>query len=83
MVQKGAVMEEKQGWERPGYFLKDGQTVVVPPYDWYGNYGNKKHEQNEYEDKLIGDCKYGFSDHHKLVSDLKYSFLANKFSYFI
>lgn len=60
-------MEEKQGWERPGYFIQ-GENLTVPNYDWYGNYGNKKHERNIYEEKLLGDCKYIVSDNHKLVS---------------
>lgn len=60
-------MEEKQGWERPGYFMQ-GENLAVPKYDWYGNYGNKKHERNVYEEKLLGDCKYIVSDNHKLVS---------------
>jgi len=33
MLQYGAFMEEKQGWERPGYFLND-DSVTVQPYDW-------------------------------------------------
>lgn len=59
-------MEEKQGWERPGYFLKN-QIVTVPKYDWYGNYGHEKHETNVYLDKLLGEHKYEFSDNHELV----------------
>lgn len=60
-------MEEKQGWERPGYFLHD-EIVTVPKYDWYGNYGYAKHESNVYLDKLLGEHKYEFSDNHDLVS---------------
>lgn len=67
MIDKGAVMEEKQGWERPGYFVT-GNKIEIPHYDWYGNYGHKKHEQNIYEEKLLGDCKYEVSEHHDLVS---------------
>lgn len=66
MISKGAMMEEKQGWERPGYFLND-QIVTVPNYDWYGNYGHAKHETNVYLDKLLGEHKYEFSDNHELV----------------
>lgn len=66
MISKGAVMEEKQGWERPGYFLQN-EIVTVPKYDWYGNYGHGKHETNVYLDKLLGEHKYEFSDNHELV----------------
>lgn len=60
------MMEEKQGWERPGYFLKD-EIVTVPKYDWYGNYGHAKHGMNVYLDKLLGEHKYELSDNHELV----------------
>lgn len=72
MIEYGAVMEEKQGWERPGYFLKshDVQTVVQP-YDWYGFYGHPKNTQTDYAECLKGEYKFGFSDHHDLVMHLK------------
>lgn len=66
MVQYGAVMEERQGWERPGYFLKEG-VAVVQSYDWYGAYGNKKNFNTFYEDQLKADYTFGFPEHHDLV----------------
>lgn len=66
MIQYGAVMEERHGWERPGYFLLD-ETVVVQPYDWYGYYDHPKNSNTHYEEALKGDYKFGFSDHHDLV----------------
>lgn len=66
MLQYGAVMEERHGWERPGYFLKD-ERAVTQKYDWYGYYGNEKNVETTYVDKLKGDYKFGFSDHHDLV----------------
>lgn len=66
-------MEEKQGWERPGFFLKN-EVASVLPYDWYGNYGYTKHESYPYEEKLLGDCSYEFSEHHNLVSRNKSAF---------
>lgn len=66
MIASGAVMEEKLGWERPGFFLKDVQ-VLVPKYDWQGSYGNEKNDQNLYRQIIHGDSKYSFSDHHNLV----------------
>ncbi|KAL5291158.1 SARDH family protein [Megaselia abdita] len=68
MLSYGAVMEEKQGWERPGFFLLD-KKVEVPEYDWYGAYGNKRHEESAYEKVLGGDLKYTFTDHHKVIGD--------------
>lgn len=66
MLKYGAVMEEKQGWERPGYFLT-GESTLVRPYDWYGNYGHGKNEDSKYEDVLKKEYKFGFSDNHNLV----------------
>lgn len=66
MLAQNAFMEEKQGWERPGFFMK--QKAEVLPYDWYGCYGNTRHAERAYEKTLGGDLRYSeFSDHHKLV----------------
>ncbi|XP_017094306.2 sarcosine dehydrogenase, mitochondrial [Drosophila bipectinata] len=69
MIKAGAMMEEKQGWERPGFFLPSGATkAVVQPYDWYGSYGHKRNEDSEYEKVLEGDLHYSrFSEHHDLI----------------
>ncbi|KAH8401506.1 hypothetical protein KR009_005929 [Drosophila setifemur] len=69
MMQARAVMEEKQGWERPGYFLPAKSTnATVLPYDWYGSYGHKRNHDSEYEKVLDGDLHYSrFSEHHELI----------------
>lgn len=67
LVEAGAFMEEKQGWERPGYFVTDGNRLPTLPYDFYGSYGHAKHENYAYADKLEGDCKYEISDHNAIV----------------
>ncbi|EDW48356.1 GM19952 [Drosophila sechellia] len=69
MMKAGAVMEEKQGWERPGFFLPSGsKKAVVQPYDWYGSYGHQRHKDSEYERVLDGDLHYSrFSEHHDLI----------------
>ncbi|XP_039483324.1 sarcosine dehydrogenase, mitochondrial [Drosophila santomea] len=69
MMKAGAVMEEKQGWERPGFFLPSGaKTAVVQPYDWYGSYGHQRNKDSEYERVLDGDLHYSrFSEHHDLI----------------
>jgi len=70
MTKAGAVMEEKQGWERPGFFLPTGsKKAVVQPYDWYGSYGHQRIQDSEYEKVLEGDLHYSrFSEYHDLVS---------------
>ncbi|XP_037949767.1 sarcosine dehydrogenase, mitochondrial [Teleopsis dalmanni] len=66
MLAYNAFMEEKQGWERPGFFLTKPAEVLS--YDYYGSYGNQKHKDNVYEHVLEGDLHYGrFSDHHNLI----------------
>jgi sarcosine dehydrogenase len=66
LVASGAVMEQAQGWERPGYFIKD-RTAPVQAYDWYGCYGHVNNEDKRYEHELEGDYTFGFLKHHDLV----------------
>lgn len=70
MLQCNAFMEEKQGWERPGFFLGSSvESAAVLPYDWYGSYDNPRHKDSSYERVLEGDLKYNsFSEHHDLVN---------------
>ncbi|XP_055695155.1 sarcosine dehydrogenase, mitochondrial [Lutzomyia longipalpis] len=68
MIQYFAVMEEKQGWERPGYFLTDS-FAKVPPYHWYGSYGHKKPADSSYEEQLKADYRFGFSENHDLIGE--------------
>lgn len=56
----------KKGFERPGYYVDDG-PIPVQKYDWYGYYGREKNTNTRYVDKLSGDYKFEFSDHHNLV----------------
>lgn len=69
MISYGAVMEERQGWERPGYFLKNDEKVEVQAYDWYGNYGHSKNEDTKYAEKLKGEYKFGFSDNYEIIKE--------------
>lgn len=66
MVEEGAVMQQQQGWERPGYFLKEGQAPVQP-YDYYGAYGNELNEDQRYVDELESNYTFGWPKHHQLV----------------
>lgn len=66
LVENGAVMEDCHGYERPAFFIQ--QRAVVPPYDWYGFYGNEINEDKQFSEILKGDETYDFSDHHELVS---------------
>ncbi|XP_062140877.1 sarcosine dehydrogenase, mitochondrial [Drosophila sulfurigaster albostrigata] len=69
MLEANAFMEEKQGWERPGFFLGNKEkSAAVLPYDWYGSYEHARHKESNYERILEGDLKYNsFSEHHELI----------------
>lgn len=72
MIKYGAIMEEKSGFERPAYFLNDGDRYEIPKYDWLGSYGHKKNKNLNYEEKIAGDCRFEFSEHHVVVRKVKY-----------
>lgn len=55
-----------KGYERPGYYIHE-DTATVQKYDWYGFYGHEKNANTCYAEKLAGDYKFEFSDHHDLV----------------
>lgn len=69
MLSSGAIMEEKAGFERPGFFITDGNRYEVPKYDFYGFYGHERNQNIKYEKIISGDHKFKFSDHHKIVSE--------------
>lgn len=62
-------MEQAQGWERPGYFVKD-RTAPVRGYDWYGFYDHVKNDDQRYVRELQKDYTFGFSKNHDLVSSI-------------
>ena len=66
LVSNGAVMEERQGWERPGWFLKN-ESAPVLTYDYYGSYGTSKHENYKYAEILSQDYTFDFPQHHSIV----------------
>ena len=60
-------MEERQGWERPGWYLNEG-TARLLPYDYYGSYGTTKNENDKYAQILAGDHTFDFPAHKDNVS---------------
>lgn len=67
LIKEGAVMEERQGWERPGWFLLDDKTAVLP-YD-YGGYCDKLKNTNDiYADLLKTEYTFDFPLHDNIVS---------------
>ncbi|XP_026462833.1 sarcosine dehydrogenase, mitochondrial-like [Ctenocephalides felis] len=75
MLAYHAVMEERHGWERPGYFLEDkvkspdAKTAApVTTYDWYGSYGHQKSPDQRYVEKLKGEYRFGFPECHDIIA---------------
>ncbi|XP_046984325.1 sarcosine dehydrogenase, mitochondrial [Schistocerca americana] len=68
LLNAGVVYEEKQGWERPGYFLQSG-VAPVQKYDWFGSYGSSRNPETPYESLLQGDRTFGFSKHHHAIGE--------------
>ncbi|XP_013183458.2 sarcosine dehydrogenase, mitochondrial [Amyelois transitella] len=66
LVEDGAVMQSRAGWERPAFFMP-GEKIRVPQYDWYGTHDYPRNTDHRYEDVLKGDHTFGFSKHHDLI----------------
>ncbi|XP_075228013.1 sarcosine dehydrogenase [Lycorma delicatula] len=66
LLKTGAVFEEMQAYERPGWFLPQG-TAPIPPYDWYGAYGTKRSTDKRYENLIKGEHSFRFSKHHHVI----------------
>lgn len=61
-------MEERQGWERPGWFLSDGKTAAILPYDYGGQYGTPENTNDVYADILKTERTFNFPPHDDVVS---------------
>lgn len=68
LVDAGCVFEERQGWERPGWFSPKG-PAPVPQYDWYGSYGTPRNSDVRYENMLKADHTFGFSKSHQIIGE--------------
>jgi len=65
LTEQGCFFEERQGWERPGYFTES--PCPFQPYDYYGQYGHERNRDISYKEALAGDYSFGFSAHHEKV----------------
>ena len=62
----GCVYQERQGWERPGWFSPDG-PAPVQEYDYYGAYDNEVHTDHAYANRLRQNYTFDFPKHHEQV----------------
>ncbi|XP_072422224.1 sarcosine dehydrogenase, mitochondrial isoform X2 [Chiloscyllium punctatum] len=66
LLQQGCVFQERHGWERPGWFNPKGPAPLLN-YDYYGFYGNKRHEDYRYSQLLHDDYTFDFPPHHHQI----------------
>lgn len=60
-------MEERQGWERPGWFSLN-KKVEIMPYDYGGYYGMPKNKNDEYREILEKEYNFQISPYDNIVS---------------
>jgi len=70
----GCVYQERLGWERPGWFTNYG-PVQVKPYDWYGAYGNLRHSEYGYKERLNLDYTF---DHPEIHENIRVECLSTR-----
>ncbi|XP_063232668.1 sarcosine dehydrogenase, mitochondrial [Bacillus rossius redtenbacheri] len=68
LLARGCFFEERQGWERPGWFTTGG-PAPVPPYDWYGAYGTPHNNGSSYVRHLTADYTFGFPQNHSIIGE--------------
>ncbi|KAM9722394.1 sarcosine dehydrogenase, mitochondrial isoform 3-T3 [Dama dama] len=75
LLARGCVFQERHGWERPGWFNAQG-TAPVLPYDYYGAYGHRAHEDYAYGRLLGQEYTFSFPLHHDAVRAVRLSFVG-------
>lgn len=71
LVEKGAVMEEYQGWERPAWFFPTNKVKILS-YDYGGYYGVAKNQNDNYRVLVEKERGFHFSPYDEMVSQWKY-----------
>ncbi|XP_072227952.1 sarcosine dehydrogenase, mitochondrial [Leuresthes tenuis] len=66
LTEQGCVFQERHGWERPGWFNKDG-PAPVKDYDYYGAYDLKKNVNYKYNELLGKEYTFDFPPHHDVI----------------
>lgn len=67
LLENGCVYQERQGWERPGWFHDDSTVTPALAYDWYGAYDCKPHAQYPYLDHLKKEYSFDFASNHDKI----------------
>uniref|UniRef100_A0A3Q3K129 Sarcosine dehydrogenase, mitochondrial n=1 Tax=Monopterus albus TaxID=43700 RepID=A0A3Q3K129_MONAL len=68
LTEQGCVFQERHGWERPGWFNKDG-PAPVKDYDYYGAYEMRKNVNYKYKELLGKEYTFDFPPHHDAIKN--------------
>uniref|UniRef100_A0A8C1LFD0 Sarcosine dehydrogenase n=1 Tax=Cyprinus carpio TaxID=7962 RepID=A0A8C1LFD0_CYPCA len=66
LQEQGCVFQERHGWERPGWFNRDGHVL---DYDYYGAYDVPKNTDYKYREILGKEYTFDFPPHHDVICD--------------
>lgn len=66
LTEQGCVFQERHGWERPGWFNKDG-PAPLKDYDYYGSYDVKQNTNYKYSELLGKEYTFDFPPHHNVI----------------
>uniref|UniRef100_A0AAX7VFZ7 Sarcosine dehydrogenase n=1 Tax=Astatotilapia calliptera TaxID=8154 RepID=A0AAX7VFZ7_ASTCA len=68
LTEQGCMFQERHGWERPGWFNKEG-PAPVKDYDYYGAYDVKRNEKYKYDELLGQEYTFDFPPHHDVIKN--------------
>lgn len=66
LTEQGCMFQERHGWERPGWFNKEG-PAPVKDYDYYGAYDTPKNVNYKYNKLLGREYTFDFPPHHDVI----------------
>ncbi|XP_068608878.1 sarcosine dehydrogenase, mitochondrial-like [Brachionichthys hirsutus] len=68
LLEQGCVFQQRNGWERPGWFSQEG-PAPVKDYDYYGVYDFKEHVDYKYRELLAREYTFDFPAHHDVIKN--------------
>lgn len=71
LVEKGAIMEERQGWERPGWFNLT-KKIKILSHDYSGcdtTLGDQAHQTDEYRNILEKEYSFQLSPYDNIIRE--------------
>ncbi|XP_076755351.1 sarcosine dehydrogenase, mitochondrial-like [Xylocopa sonorina] len=68
LVERGAFMEECQGWERPAWFFLTGKERITP-YDYNTHYNTERKPDDKYWMTLEKEYNFHFSPYNEIIRE--------------